>query len=203
MRFRLLVLLLLACGPAAAQNELPQRGKGEAPEPEPKLFLRDLADVLPDTDFEKALAARVPAVDVRRAQTELERAERKQQRWQQLAKAGVLAKAEAEAAVLQAARARAKFERARAAEQERELEALRQRGAAGQITPDAVAAAESALKSAQAMAAEAAEGLHRTELLLAQVNLDRQRRLLAAGAGSKNQLRRAEVSLQKLQPATK
>ena len=205
MRWRLPFLIVLLCGatPAFSQSDLPQRGRADAPEPEPKLFLRDLADVLPNADFEKELAAQKPPVDVERAQAELERAERKQKRWQQLAKTGVLAKVEAESAVLQATRARAKFERARAAAQERELETLRQRAAAGQITPDAVAAAESALRSAQAMAREAAQGLQRTEIMQAQTNLDRQRRLVGAGVGSKNQLKRAEYSLQKLQPAAK
>ena len=50
-------------------------------------------------------------------------------------------------------------------------------------------------RGAQAMVAEAETALQRTELLLAEANVDRQRRLIALGAGSKSQLQRAESAL--------
>lgn len=202
LRFALLALAALASGAASAQEALPARGPGEKPGAEPKLFLDDLDAVLPGADLSAAdLTEAAPPLDVERAKAEYERAARKQQRWQRLYKSGVVALVEAEAAALQAARARAGYERARATEQQRVVETLRPRVAAGQLTADALAAAESALETAQTMVAEAEAALRRTELLQAEANVDRQRRLAAVGAGSKRMLQRAQATLEQLRAA--
>ena len=183
----------------AVENDLPKRQPGEPADGGAALFPSDLSDVLPGKQL-PTLEQLAPerAVDTDRAKTDLERAQRKEQRWQKLAAAGVLAKVEAEACVLATARARVRYETARVADQQRALDALRERATAGQVGADVVKAAESALQTAQTMAAEAETTLRRTELLLAETNVERQRRLLTMGAGSKSQLKRAESALLQL-----
>ncbi len=183
----------------AAENELPKQpakgdGAGGA-----ELFRGESGDVLfpnaklSDTDF---LLATEPPADVERAKTAYERARSKEQRWQRLCKAGVLAQVEVERVTLQVARSRVSLERARVAQQEGALAELRQR--AGGAPPDTISAAESALETARTMLAEAVTSLKRTELLFAEANVDRQRRLLKMGAGSKTMLQRAEAVLAQL-----
>ncbi len=148
---------------------------------------------LSDTDF---LLAAEPVVDVDRAKTAYERARSKEQRWQKLCKAGVLSQVEVERVTLQVARSRVSLERARIAQQDAALTELRERK--GGAVADSIGAAESALETARAMLAEAETSLQRTELLFAETNVDRQRRLLKMGAGSKSMLQRAEAVLAKL-----
>ena len=201
--FALLALLALSGGASGAEDDLPRRQPGASADGGAALFRSEPGDVLPGKELPSFALPPEPALDVERAKAELERAQRKEQRWQKLFQAGVLARVEAEATVLATARARAKYAEARVAEQQRALEDLRRRAGSGQLSADAVSAAESALHTAQAMAAEAEAVLRRTQLLLAETNVDRQRRLLTLGAGSKSQLERAESTLAQLQGAAR
>jgi multidrug resistance efflux pump len=186
----------------AAEGDLPQRKAGEAPDRGAALFPADIGDVLPGKELPTfELMPPDPATNVETARAAFERAQRKEVRWDKLFKSGVVAKVEAEACVLATARARARLEKARVAEQQRALDELRQRAAGGQLNADTIKSAESALQTAQTMSTEADAALHRTELLLAEANVDRQRRLLAMGAGSKSVLQRAESTLAQLQHA--
>ena len=195
----LAALLALTGSALAADNDLPKKQTGAPVENGAALFPKDIGDVLPGKELPNfELMPPDPVMDVERAKTELDRAQRKEQRWEKLFKSGIVAKVDAEACVLATARARARYEKARVADQQHALETLRQRAAGGQLTADAVKAAESALATAQTMSAEADAALQHTELMLAEVNVDRQRRLLALGAGSKTQLQRAESTLAKL-----
>ncbi|HEX8296477.1 MAG TPA: hypothetical protein VF593_09270, partial [Chthoniobacteraceae bacterium] len=182
--------------PGRAEEALPKREAQESPTDRPALFLQNLEIPLSSSEIEEI--PHTPNPDVARAQKSFDRAVRKQERWQQLARKGVLAVVEAESAVLQAAVARAKLEQTRVAQQQLELTALRERLAKGEVSADTIAAAESALRTGQAMAAEAASGLQRTRLLLAEANLDRQRRLASAGVGSKAQVKRGEQAVKRL-----
>jgi multidrug resistance efflux pump len=186
------VLLLARVG--AAEDELPQRREGKPLDFEPNLQLLEVEGA-------NQVEARPeePVLDLQKAKAALENAKRKQQRWQQLARRGVLSKVEAESTELQVARATARYEQARVAQQRRELEALRKRAAAGELSAGLVQAAEAALASSTALAAEAAASLKRTQVLLAETNVQRQRQLHAAGLGSRNQLQRAEATLRQLQ----
>lgn len=199
-----LALLVASLRLLAADNDLPKQSGAPQTGRESELFKNDGRDPLfPNTkltDSEFLLRTDVPSVG--RAQTEYEQAQRKEVRWQKLVKSGVLAQVEVERATLQTARARVRFERARVAQQESELNDLRTRSAAGSAPADAVAAAESALTTARTMADEADTSLRRTELLLAEANVDRQRRLLKMGAGSRSQLQRAESALAQLRAAS-
>lgn len=192
------VLALLASLPVlAADNDLPKKSDPPLPGKESELFRNDGGDPLfPNTkltDSDFLLRNEVP--NVGKAQTDYEQAKRKEERWQKLFKSGVLAKVEAERAVLQAARARVRFELARVAQQEAELADLRTRAKNGSLPAETLSAAEAALETARTMSAEADGALKRTELLIAEANVDRQRRLIALGAGSKTQLKRAESAL--------
>lgn len=202
-RLCLVFAVALAIGGSArgAENDLPRQG-GDRPTSADALFPKGIGDVLPGKELPTfELMPPDPAIDVPRAKADLDRAQRKEQRWEKLFKSGVLARVEAEACVLATARARAGYEKARVAEQQRALEEMRQRVAGGQLTADAVQAAESALQTAQMMSAEADTSLRRTELLLAEANVERQRRLVALGVGAKSQLQRAESALSQLQRA--
>lgn len=196
----ILVGLWLAGGSLWAADELPTKGNAPLSEDDQKLFFDGLKDVLPGS-VEALELPLEEQVDVERARLDYERALRQQTRWQKLGKAGVLAQVEVERAVLQTARLRVRMEKARVAAQQRALESLRERVKAGQSSPDSVAAAESALTTAQAISAEADSALQRTVLLQAEVNLERQRKLRAAGVGSKRQLERAQAELLRIKQA--
>ncbi len=188
---------------SGAENDLPRRQPGEQADGEAMLFRHEPGEVLPGKELPIFELPPEPAIDVDRAKTELDRAQRKEQRWQKLLKTGVLSRVEAEACVLATARARARYEKARVAAQQRALDELRKRVAGGQLSADTASAAESALKTAQTMAAAAEANLQRTELLLAETNVDRQRRLLTLGVGSKTQLQRAESVLLQIKGAAR
>jgi multidrug resistance efflux pump len=191
------MLAAFSGGLFAAENDLPRRRAGETTETGAALFQNDLLPGTNVPDF--AFPMPEPVLDVDRAKSDLERAQRKEERWQKLGKTGVLAQVEVESCVLQTARLRVKYEQARVAEQQRALDALRQRAAGGELSKDTVTAAESALQTAQTIAAEAAAALRRTQLLYAETNVERQRRLIVLGVGSKSQLKRAETTLLQLQ----
>src|SRR4051794_39993061 len=96
-------VIALSVSVRAAESDLPRQQPGDAADSSGLLFPKDIGDVLPGKElptFNKLGAD--PAVDVDRAKADLDRAQRKEQRWQKLVKAGVIAKVEAEAATLAA-----------------------------------------------------------------------------------------------------
>jgi multidrug resistance efflux pump len=182
--------------PSAAQDELPQ-GKERPMEFEPEL---QLYDIKPERGGPTEAWA-IPA-DVNKARAEADRAQRKAQRWQQLQKSGVLSKVEAERASLQASRAVYRFQQARVNEARKQVESLRDRVAKGGSGADLLVSAEAGLKNSEALAAEAEALLRRTDLQFAQNQLDRQRRLAAAGLAPKSQVQKAQTILEQLQSAS-
>jgi len=199
MRASLFAAFVILCGPLrAAENELPKQAAKPGEPAAQELFRHEGGDVLfPGMNLSDAtFLGRIETPSVERAQTTFEQAQRKEQRWQKLGKAGVLAQVEVERATLQTARARARLGQARVAQQQTELTALKAR--TEPVPAETIAAAESAIVTARTMAAEAGDSLRRTELLLAEANVDRQRRLLKMGAGSKSGLQRAEATLTQL-----
>ena len=198
----LVAFAALSSGTLEGENDLPRKQAGDSPEPTAALFPKDIGDVLPGKELPTfELLPPDAALSAEQAKADFERAQRKEQRWEKLFKSGVVAKVEAEACVLATALARARWEKARVADQQHVLDELRQRGAGGQLNAETVKSAESALQTAQAISVEADAALRRTELLLAETNVDRQRRLFVLGAGSKTQLKRAEEKLSQLQSA--
>jgi len=142
----------------------------------------------------------IPA-DVNKAKADADRAQRKAQRWQQLQKAGVLSKVEAERAELQANRAVYRFQLARVNETRKQVESIRARVAKGEASNDLLFSAEAALKNSEALAAEADGLLRRTDLEFAQNQLERQRRLAAAGLTPKSQVIKAQATLEQIKAA--
>jgi len=192
----ILVGSLAQTQPTAAQDDLPQRNEKEKMDFEPEL---QLYDIKPEPGGPTEAWA-IPA-DVAKAKADADRAQRKAQRWQQLQKTGVLSKVEAERAALQANRAVYRFQQARANETRKQVESIRARVAKGEASNDMLISAEVALKNTEALAAEAEMLLRRTDLEFAQNQLERQRRLTAAGLGSKSQLQKAQDTLEQIKAA--
>ena len=163
-------------------------------EPELQLY-----DIKPEREGPTEAWA-IPA-DVNKARAEADRAQRKAQRWQQLQKSGVLSKVEAERAALQANRAVYRFQQARVNEARKQVQSIRDRVAKGGSGADLLVSAEAGLKNSEALAAEAEALLRRTDLQFAQNQLDRQRRLAAAGLTPKSQVQKAQTTLERLQNA--
>ena len=143
-------------------------------------------------------AGEISPLDVTRAETNYERARRKEERWQKLQRAGVLSMVEYERAARQVAEAGLKLEQARVAHWKTTVEELRARLAKGETTRDLLDTAETSLRNAEHLAADAEAFFKKRQLEIARANLDRQQRLLALGMGSKAQVQAAETTLEKL-----
>lgn len=192
-RFALLLLLLSA---AAWAQELPKRDSSkEIDFLEPKLMLNDIGELpLPPGSRLEPDAGHSPTLDVAKLTAEVERAKKTALWREKLCKAGVLSKLEAETAALKVVRLTKDLEAARAEAAKTSLEELRQKNApAGEI-----AAAEKTAESLTATARESAEKWNAAQRAAAELNLQRQRKLYALGAGSKSQVRKAEAALQTL-----
>jgi hypothetical protein len=129
----------------------------------------------------------------------LEKAKRSAAAGERLFRSGVIAKVEAENRALEVVRlqadlANAQLERARAgvASQQARLKA-------GEITPDEFDRAKSELAQAAAAAQAASANRDRAEMEAAQVNLQRQKKLLALGSGRKSDVNRAAEKVTALQ----
>lgn len=188
----LLALTLAGMAPGAAED-LPQRAAGEWAEAEPGLMPDDLPNLTPENAGDA-----VPPVNVELARAELARARSKQQRWQKLARAGVLSRVEAESAVLQAARALVNYQNALAAQSAAHVARLRAARERGGSSAEELAAAVAVQKTSAALAADATADWQRQLRQNAAAHLDRQRRLRALGLTSASQLRRAAAAVEKL-----
>jgi outer membrane protein TolC len=176
----------------------------------PELKAEDAPLPLRDTrepfDFEADLklldvpleAGETSPLDVTRAETNYERARRKEERWQKLQRAGVLSQVEYERAARQVAEAALKLEQARVAHWKTTVEELRARLAKGETSRDLLDTAETSLRNAEHLAADAQAFFKKRQLEIARANLDRQQRLLGLGMGSKAQVQAAETALEKL-----
>lgn len=182
---------------ASGQEALPQRDERDPLEFEPQLLLYD---VKPEKGGGPTEAWAIPS-DVNKAKTDADRAQKKAQRWQQLQKAGVLSKVEAERAVLQANRAVHKFQQARVNELRKQVEALRARVAQGGGGEELLVTAEATLKNSESLASEAEASFRRIDLQFAENQVDRQRRLAAAGLTPKSQVQKAQANLEQVKAA--
>jgi multidrug resistance efflux pump len=191
---RAAVILLLAS--VLEAQDLPQRDPNRPLEFEPDL---QLYNVKPEPNAPGAEASAMPA-DVAKAKASAERAQRKADRWQKLQKTGVLSKVEAEQAIGAANRASVRYQQARIAQLAADLEALRQRATRGEASADLVQSAESALQTAKQLTEDAEATARKTELEFAQNNLERQRKLAAAGLGTKRQVEQAATKLEQMKP---
>jgi len=193
---KLVAATILVLGAVLHAQDLPKRDKNQPLEFEPDLLLYD---VKPDPNAPKAETWAVPA-DVEKAKSSAEGAQRKADRWQKLQKAGVVSKVEMEKAIGAANRATVRYQQARIAQLSANLEALKARVSRGEASADLLQSAESALQTAKQLADEAEATARKTELEFAQNNLERQRKLAAAGLGSKRQVENAAAKLDQLKP---
>lgn len=190
--FRFAPLLPLLCATVLAQ-ELPKRDDPLDFELEPKLMLNDLPDLPPPKE---AKAEAWQSLDAAKLTADLERA-RKTAAWRErLWKAGVLSKVEAEQGALKIVKLIRDLATARATAASMELAELRKSAA----NAEAIAAAEQNVETLTAAAHEAVAQWDEAQRAAAEMRLQRERKLLALGAGTRSGVKRAEAALQSLAP---
>ena len=187
---RSMYFLILLCASVRGQ-ELPKRDAGELIDFEPQLMLRDL----PEEPFP---ASRELEVDLAKLQASLEKARKNAAVRERLCKAGVLSKMEAEQGALKVVRLVKELEAARLQAVIREVEAKRERATTGEISAETISQAESELAAASTAATDSAKKWKEAQRAAAELRLQRERRLLAAGAGSRSAVKRAEAALNSL-----
>jgi hypothetical protein len=196
---RLLALLsaLAWIAVSLAGSELPKSDDVDSFDIEPPLLIPDQSldkppiPVAPET-------LRTPVAEADRLERDLERAKRNAKSAERLVKIGALAKVEAEQRALRVIRLQADLENARVMRAREELTIRQARRAAGEISQADLAEAESALARALEASQAAAAARERAELEAAELNLNRQRKLLALGSGRKSEVSRAEQKLAEL-----
>ena len=175
-------LLLVA---ARAADDLPRHAPGDQMDFEPGLLTGLPAQ--PD-----------PATAVSRLEAALARAKRNAAEGAKLFRGGVIAKVEAEKYALKVVRVEASLAAARAEAAKTALEEKRAELDAGKVSQNELDAAQTAMDAASAEAARAAAAWQRAELAAAELNLSRQRQLVAAGVGSRTMLQRAQAQVSAL-----
>ena len=173
----LAALSLLAA--ARAADDLPKKENGEAMDFEPGL-LPDLKNV-PE-----------PADSAARLEAAIERAKKGAASGKRMFRAGIIAKVEAEKRALKVVRLTSELAIARLETTKTELDAKRADFDAGKLTQAQLDAAQASADAAAEAAAAASTAWQRAELAAAELNLSRQRQLLAAGIGSKSVVSRAQ-----------
>ena len=178
---RLLQALAAATLLASAQaaEDLPRKEAGEAMDFEPGL-LPDL-NAVPD-----------PVDGVAKIESALERAKRNAASGERMFRAGIIAKVEAEKRSLKVVRLGADLAAARAKVAQADFDAKRAEFDAGKLSQEHLDAAQASTEAAAQAASTAAAAWQRAELAAAELNLSRQRQLLAAGIGSRSIVARAQ-----------
>lgn len=192
-RFAPLLLLLSA---AASAQDLPKRDGGkEIDFLEPKLMLEDVGELpLPPGSKLGSDSGQPLPLDVAKLTADVERAKKIAIWREKLCKSGVLSKVEAETAALRVVRLTKDLEAARAEAARLTLEELRKKSAPS----EEIAAAEKNAESLAEAAKVSANKWNGAQRAAAELNLQRQRKLYALGAGSRSQVRKAEAALQTL-----
>jgi multidrug resistance efflux pump len=189
-------LLVLGLSSAAVRaQELPTRDGREPMDFEPSLRLYD---VKPEAGG-KTVPWETPLPDEDKARTLADQAKRKADRWQQLQRKGVVSKVEAELANLQATRASLRYQQSHVAALKTRIVSLQERVAKKEASPDLLATAQADYAASAQLLAEAQALAARTDLQFAQDQVERQRKLVSAGIGSKSQLERAKANLVRAQ----
>jgi hypothetical protein len=180
-----------------AEDDLPVRTPGERFDFEPELMLDDRR--------QKPVAGELlPADQVAKLVTDLERATRSAAAGERLFRSGVIARVDAEQRALKVIRLKWNLAQARLLLAQAEVEQARADAAPTGHSAEQLGRAETALAAARMAADAAAQEWQRAELGAAELDLDRQRKLVAAGIGSKARVQRAmdRVSLLKAKEAT-
>ena len=181
---------LIACAHAA--DQLPQKHADEPMDFEPGL--------LPNLDHAPA-----PIDSVSKLEAALERAKKGAASGERMFRAGIIAKVEAEKRVLKVVRLTADLAAARLEEAKSALADKRAEFDAGKLSQEQLDAAQASVDAAFEASTAAADAWKRAELAAAELNLSRQRQLLAAGIGNKSLVQRAvsEIAGLRSKAATK
>jgi hypothetical protein len=193
------ILLPLLVSTALAQ-ELPKRDNPRDFDLEPKLMLNDLPDITLPAPHAGDVATSTPSLDVRKLEAEVEKAQKNATWRARLSRAGVLSKVEGEKAALKVVQLTKDLENARLQAAAREVEEKRLRAAAGDVSKEVLAEAETSLAAATDTARAATTKWQTAQRAAAELSVQRERKLLAVGAGSRSSVRRAEAALQSLPP---
>ena len=188
--------LLVASGATLPAQELPKKDASEKFDFEPKLLLNDIPDLpLPSTP-----ASPAPSLDVTKLESELARAKTTAARREKLFKSGVLSKVEAEQAALKVVRISRDLETARLQALTRQVEELRKLAEKDDASKTKLTEVEATLATATANATTASASWDQAQRTAAELRVQRERKLLALGAGSRVSVKRAEAALQSLAP---
>jgi hypothetical protein len=180
-----------------AGNELPKSDDVESFDIEPPLLIPEQSlDKPPIPVAPETMPA--PVADADRLEKDIERAKRTAKSADRLVKIGALAKVEAEQRALRVIRLQADLENARVVHAREEMTAQQAKRAAGEVSQAELSEAESALARALEASQAATAARERAELEAAELNLSRQRKLLALGSGRRSEVSRAEQKLAEL-----
>jgi hypothetical protein len=176
---------------AFAQNELPQQQDPSDLDIEPPLLI---GNELPEPPPADQVATSGPVRDSSpdQLEKELARAKKVAAAGPHLYRIGVIAKVEMEERVLKVVRLEAKIDNARLESAEEDFVAQHARFENGEISLLEFASGQLDLAQAIANAEITTAALKRAEMDAAVLNLQRQQKLLAVGAGRKSDVHRAE-----------
>ncbi|MEP6672452.1 MAG: hypothetical protein ABJF10_25030 [Chthoniobacter sp.] len=192
--------LLLA---SAAAQELPKRsGPADFDPSAPTLMLNDLPSVpIPPSSGDFAANSNQPPADVAKLEGALERAKKNAAFRERLCKSGVLSKLEAEQGQMLVFRLTKDLANARLAAAKWETEDQSKAPPKDDAAKQALADAEARLAAARSSAQDAMTKWEQAQRAAAEIRVQRERMLMALGAGSKSSLKRAEAALQSLTAA--
>jgi hypothetical protein len=195
-----IILAALATLPPASffAQELP-KSQNDSFEVEPPLLIQP-TEMQPVPDDAGEAASTAP-LDPAKLARRLEAAKKSAASAARLVKSGVLSKAEAEERALRVVRLEADLAKAKMTADQQQLTLLKTRLAASQATQLEVENATATLAQSTAAAQAAEATYHKARLANAELNLSRQRKLLALGSAHKSDVARAEEKLARLQQA--
>lgn len=191
-------LLLLAIPFIAwAQSELPESDDYESFEIEPPALLPN-REVSPDKSAGQTTSSiRDPA----ELEKHVDRAKRIAAEAEKLYKRGVLSRMEVELRALRIVRLQSDLEKARLERAKADFAIQQTRLEMGEISQEALAAAQRELQSAEQTAEAAAVARERAEIAAAELNLRRQQKLAALGSARPSDVAKAKQRLADLKAA--
>jgi hypothetical protein len=196
------LFLVLAFATAHGQ-ELPKRsGPADFDPATPTLMLNDVPDVpISPSSSTDAFNTNLPPADVAKLEASLGRAKKNAAFRERLCKEGVLSKLEAEQGEMLVVRLTKDLANARLGAVKQEMEELHKQPPKDDAAKQALADADARLTAATSAAQEATTRWELAQHAAAEIRVQRERMLMALGAGSKSSLKRAEAALQSLTAA--
>lgn len=199
MKFALIGLLSLLAAPviAFAQSDLPESDDYESFEVEPPSLIPNQA-----SDADKLIASATrSAGDPNELERLVLRAKRVAAEAEKLYKRGVLSKVEVEMRALRIVRLQSDLEKARLERAKADLAIEQTRFEMGEISKEALAAAQRAVETAEQTFEAATLTRDRAEIAAAETNLRRQQQLAKLGSARPSDVAKAERKLADLKAA--